>query len=155
MSQNETRPISNTEHKTILYYGLVVLVIGGGIGVYFPLFFDKRINAESLATYALASLAPLWADIFLPEMYWRELSRIKRMKIGAMCAVGGLSALAALFRNGKTWDLTFAVVGTVVILILLYEICILSGRFRPENPPKTEDGGASRTVNKLNGEGLE
>lgn len=155
MSHYETRIITNAERKTILYYGLVVLVIGGGIGVYFPLFFDKPISAEALATYALASLAPLWADIFLPEIYWKELSRIRRMKVGAMCAVGGLLALGALFRNGKTYDLTFATLGTAAILFLLYEICILSGRFQPENPPKTEDGGATPKVEKLSGGGLQ
>ncbi|ABM43091.1 hypothetical protein Ajs_2955 [Acidovorax sp. JS42] len=162
MSHYETRTITSTERKTILYYGLVVLIIGGGIGVYFPLFFDRGISSESLATYALASLAPLWADIFLPEDYWKGISRGRRMRIGATCAVGGLFSLGALFRNGKDYDMFFSSIGTLIILCLLYEVCVLSGRFQPENPPKTEDGGPEMSDNgtkpkldKLGGGGLQ
>lgn len=162
MPHHETRIITNSERMTILYYGLVVLIIGGGIGVYFPLFFDREISAESLATYALASLAPLWADIFLPENYWKEISRGRRMRIGAFCAVGGLFSLGALFRNGKNYDVTFSVIGAIIILTLLYEICVLSGRFQPETPPRTEDGGPGDEGNstgpkleKLGGGGLQ
>jgi hypothetical protein len=163
MSHYETRVITNAERKTILYYGLVVLIIGGGIGVYFPLFFDRSISSESLATYALASLAPLWADIFLPEDYWKGISRGRRMRIGALCSVGGIFSLGALFRNGKDYDITFSVIGAIIILALLYEICIISGRFQPETPPKTEDGGPGNNedngtgsnLNKLGGGGLQ
>lgn len=162
MSHYEDRIITNSERKTILYYGLVVLIIGGGIGVYIPLFFDRQISAESLATYALASLAPLWADIFLPEEYWKGISRSRRMRIGAYCAVGGFFSLGALFRNGKDYDMTFSVIGAIIILTLLYEICVLSGRFQPETPPRTEDGGpgdedngTGPTMEKLGGGGLQ
>jgi len=65
----ENRQVSAAERETILVYGLLVLLIGGGIGVYFPLLIDKSLSADSLATYALAALAPLWTDILLPEKY--------------------------------------------------------------------------------------
>lgn len=162
MSHYENRIITNSERKTILCYGLVVLIIGGGIGVYIPLLFDRQISSESLATYALASLAPLWADIFLPEEYWKGLSRGRRMRIGAVCAVGGLFSLGALFRNGKPYDMVLSVIGVVIILIILYEVCALSGRFQPEVAPRTEDGGpgdddkgaGTQFKKKLGGRGL-
>lgn len=155
MSHHETRTITNAERMTVLCYGLLVFGIGGGVGVYFPLFVDRPISAESLATYAIAALAPLVADIFIPENYWKELSIFGRMKLGVISALGALCAVGALFRNEKSYDLTFATVGTIAILYLLYRICILSGKFKPETPPKTEDGGSKPNVAKLEGGGLQ
>src|SRR5207244_1921603 len=100
----ENRSITAAERETILVYGVLVLLIGGGIGVYFPLLLDKSINAESLATYALAALAPLWTDILLPEKYWKSLSIRGRMRIGAACGFAALFSFMALVRNGKSFD---------------------------------------------------
>ena len=155
MSHYETRTITNTERMTVLFYGLLVFGIGGGIGVYFPLFVDRPISSESLATYAIAALAPLVADIFIPENYWKAMSILGRMKLGFISALGALFAVGALFRNEKSYAMPFATVGTVAIIYLLYRICILSAKFQPETPPKTEDGGSKPNVANLKGGGLQ
>lgn len=155
MSNYETRAITNAERMTVIFYGLIVFGIGGGIGVYFPLFMDRPVSAESLATYAIAALAPLVADIFIPENYWKSMSMLGRMKLGLISSLGALCALGALFRNEKSYDMTFATAGTIFILYLLYRICILSAKFQPETPPKTEDGGSKPNVAKLEGGGLQ
>jgi hypothetical protein len=154
MSDYETRAVTNEERFTVILYGFLVFIAGGGVGVYFPLFVDREISSESLATYAIAALFPLIADIFIPENYWKELSIFGRMKLGAVSAIGVICAMAALFRNEKSYDMVFAVTGTIAILYLLYRICILSGKFQPKSPPGTEDGGAAATSDKLNGQGL-
>lgn len=155
MSHYETRAITNAERMTVVLYGLIVFGFGGGVGVYFPLFVDRPVSAESLATYAIAALAPLVADIFIPENYWKSMSMLGRMKIGFISALGALCAVGALIRNEKPYDMTFAIAGTISILYLLYRICILSGKFQPEAPPKTEDGGSKPSMAKLEGGGLQ
>ena len=40
----ENRTITAAERETVLIYGVLVLLIGGGIGVYFPLLLDKAIR---------------------------------------------------------------------------------------------------------------
>lgn len=151
----ENRSITAAERETVLVYGVLVLLIGGGIGVYFPLLLDKSVSAESLATYALAALAPLWTDILLPEKYWKSLSIRGRMRIGAACGFAALFSFIALVRNGKSFDMTFAALGTVLVLLIFYHVSILSARFEPTSPPKTEDGGPNPTQDKLGGGGLQ
>jgi hypothetical protein len=150
----ENRQVSAAERETILVYGLLVLLIGGGIGVYFPLLIDKPLSADSLATYALAALAPLWTDILLPEKYWKTLSVRGRMRIGAACGFAALLSFAALVRNGKSFDMTFAILGTLLVLLIFYHVSVLSARFEPGSPPSTEDGGPNPTAEKLGGGGL-
>jgi hypothetical protein len=151
----ESREITRAERETVFLYGVLVLLIGGGIGVYFPLILNKSIDAESLATYALASLAPLWTDIVLPERYWKEVSKRARMRIGASCGLAALFAFAALIRSGKPFDLTCATIGTFIVLGIFYHVSILSEKFKPDSPPKTEDGGANVSSEKLGGGGLQ
>ncbi|MDH4582506.1 hypothetical protein E8F20_11575 [Pseudomonas sp. BN415] len=148
------RKVSLDEKYTILLYCLVALLVGGGVGVYFPLIMDRPISSESLATYAIATLAPFAADIFLPENYWKSMTRFQRMRVCALCALGALFSIVALFRNEKSYAMVWAVAGTLIVLYLSYRICILSGRFQPEVPPVTEDGGAAPEVDKLSGGGL-
>ncbi len=154
MSRTEKRKVSGNERKTVLLYFAIALFAIGGIGVYFPLVMEKPISSESLSTYALAMLSPFVADIFLPEDYWKRITRLQRMKVCAMGVFGAMFALIALFRNEKPYAMGWAILGTLVILYLTYRVCILSGRFQPENPPMTEDGGANPQANKLTGGGL-
>jgi hypothetical protein len=154
VSHKENRKVSGDERWTVLLYCAIALLAVGGIGVYFPLVMDRSVSSESLATYALATLAPFAADIFLPENYWKRISRFQRMRICALCVSGGLFAAIALFRNEKPDAMVWALLGTGVVLYLSYRVCILSGRFQPENPPMTEDGGANPQVSKLSGGGL-
>lgn len=154
VSHNETRLITGAERWTVLCYGLLVFVIAGGLGVYFPLFDDRPISAEGLATYAMASLAPLFADIFVGENYWKELSKLARLKIGLISAFGALFSFGALKRLDKPCAIEFAAIGTLLVLYLLYRISILSGKFEPEIPPRTEDGGPKESIAKPGGAGL-
>lgn len=45
--------------EAIVWYGLSVLVLGGGAGVWLPLFMEKVVGADGLATYIFAILIPL------------------------------------------------------------------------------------------------
>ena len=151
---NVDRQVSCVEKKTVLLYCLIALLVIGGIGVYFPLIMDRPISSESLATYALATLAPFAADIFLPENYWKRITRFERMKFCALCVFGIMFSGISLFRSEKSYAMAWAIAGALIVLYLSYRVCILSGRFQPEIPPVTEDGGAIPEVNKLSGGGL-
>lgn len=154
-SYAETRKIDSIEKETILVYGVLVLLVGGGIGVYFPLLLDRSISAESLATYVLASLAPLGTDMLLPEKYWKDISKRERMRIGAACGMAALCSFAALIRNEKSMDITLSTLAVILILGIYYHVSVLSGKFRPDVPPTTEDGGPDQKLVNLAGEGLQ
>lgn len=151
----ENRQISAAERETVLFHSVLVLLIGGGVGVYFPLLIGKSLSAESLATYALAALAPLWTDILLPEKYWKTLSIRWRMRIGVACGIAVLFSFIALIRNGKSCDMTFSALGALGVLLIVYQVSVLSARFAPDSQPTTEDGGPNPTSDKLGGGGLQ
>ncbi|PTR16997.1 hypothetical protein C8R31_101152 [Nitrosospira sp. Nsp2] len=153
-SYNKTRKITWAERKTIVFCGIIVLLVGGGIGVYLPLLLDRPVNAESFATYALAVLAPVATDILLPEKYWRDISKQARMGIGALFAFAAALSFAALVRNEKPGDLTCAVISVVVVLFTYYHVAVLSGKFQPEIAPSMEDGGPTSKIDKPIGAGL-
>jgi hypothetical protein len=149
----DRRELTREEVKTIFFHLLLVLVLGGGIGVYFPLLLERPLSADSVATFTLAALAPLWTDILLPEKYWESLTKQTRMEVGMGGGVAATFSFAALIRNEKSYDLTLAAAGVVVMMILIFYVSVLSQRFEPTRRPKTEDGGSGGS-DKLGGGGL-
>ena len=151
----KTREISRAEIETILSTGLIAILIGGGAGVYFPLVMGKPMSADSIATYVLAVLAPFWVDMLLPEPYWPKLLKRTRMWVGVGCALAAVLAMSALLRDGKSWDMTLAVLGTVIVLVVWFWLAVLSGRYKPEEPiqPKPP-GGVHPSPEGLTGSGL-
>ena len=65
--------------------------------------------------------------------------------------------IAALVRDGQTWDWTTGLLGMGVSLIVWFWISLYSGRFEPEDrtPPKGSLGGANPSPANLAGGGLE
>ncbi len=76
------------------------------------------------------------------------------MRVGLFGGIAAVASFAALVRNEKSFDLTFATIGVAVVLVLLYRVAVLSRRFEPIHPPRTEDGGPNATPDNLGGDGL-
>jgi len=132
-------------------------VLGGGAGISIPLVMPgKTLAPDGLATYVFAVLAPLMADAFLHEPYWKSLSKKIRMRILVACTVAGVAALTALLRDGKTWDWAAGWIGVVASLVIWFFLTKFSRRFEPDNtnPPKGPMGGATVDATKLPGAGL-
>lgn len=144
------------EIETILIYGLIAAVVGGGAGVYLPLTMGKDLSADALSTYIFAMLAPFWVDALLHEAYWKKLSKVVRMRIGLGCASAAILAIIALIRDGKSWDLTLGGLGTLLVLVVWFFLALYSGRFAPDVPISTKEpiGGPKPKPDDLNGEGL-
>jgi len=143
--------------EAIFWYGLFAVVIGGGAGVWLPLIIPgKTLASDGLATYVFAILAPLLADAVLHEPYWKKLSKIIRMRLVALCGLAAALAIAALLRDGKSWDWTAGLLGMVVSLIVWFFITLYSERFEPEEtiPHTGSLGGSQVTPTHLNGGGL-
>ena len=153
---NEKRP-SRAEIETILTYGLIAVVIGGGAGVYLPLAMGKNLSSDALSTYIFAMLAPFWVDALLHEPYWKRLTKVIRMRIGLGCASAAILAIIALIRDGKSWDLTLGGLGTLLVLAVWFFLALYSGRFAPDEtiPPTGSLGGSDVTPAHLIGGGLQ
>jgi hypothetical protein len=153
--REQKRNVTWVEIKTILLTGLIAVLIGGGAGVYFPLVMGKSISADSVATYVFAVLAPFWIDVLLPEQYWSKLSKSTHMQVGFGCVIAGLFAIFALLRDGKTGDITLAVLATVIVLVVWFWLAVLSERYKPEvqTQPKPP-GGPNPSPEDLAGGGL-
>ena len=152
----QKREVTRAEVETILFTGLIAVLIGGGAGVYFPLVMGKAISADSLATYVLAVLTPFWIDMLLPEASWPKLLKKTRMLVGVGCAVAAVLAICALLRDGKSWDMTLALLGTAIVLIVWFYLAVLSDRYIPEKPvqSKAPMGGENPSSSGLGGSGL-
>jgi len=150
------RVVSRAEIETILYTGFIAILIGGGAGVYFPLVMGKSISADSIATYVFAVLAPFLVDMLLPEPYWPKLLKRTRMWVGVGCALAAVFAMSALLRDGKSWDMTLAALGTAIVLVVWFRLAVLSGRYIPEVPMQTKApiGGENLSPQSLEGGGL-
>jgi hypothetical protein len=143
--------------EAIIWYGLFAVVIGGGAGVWLPLLIPgKSLASDGLATYVFAILAPLLADAVLHEPYWKKLSKIIRMRLIALCGLAGSLAIAALVREGQSWDWTTGLLGMAASLVVWFFISLYSERFEPEEtaPPTGAQGGSSVSSNNLSGGGL-
>lgn len=143
--------------EAIIWYGMFAVVIGGGAGVWLPLLIPgKTLASDGLATYIFAILAPLLADAVLHEPYWKKLSKAVRMRVMASCGLAGALAIAALFRDGKSWDWTTGLAGVVVSLVIWFFISLYSGRFEPDetSPPTGAQGGSTVSPANLIGGGL-
>ncbi|MBI4937546.1 MAG: hypothetical protein HY846_04910 [Nitrosomonadales bacterium] len=153
---NMKRP-GRAEIETILTYGLIAVVVGGGAGVYLPLTMGKNLSADALSTYIFAMLAPFWVDALLHEPYWKKLSKVIRMRIGLGCASAAILAIIALIRDGKSWDLTLGGLGTLLVLVVWFFLALYSGRFAPDEaiPPTGPLGGSEVTSAHLSGGGLQ
>ena len=144
--------------EAIVWYGLFAVVIGGGAGVWLPLFIPgKNLASDGLATYVFAILAPLLADAVLHEPYWKKLSKIVRMRLVALCGIAGALAVVALVRAGKTWDWTTGLLGMTASLIVWFFISLYSERFEPDEtiPPTGPMGGSEVSPVHLSGGGLQ
>jgi hypothetical protein len=142
---------------TALYYGFVALLVGGGAGVWLPLLIpDKHVGVDALATYIFAILAPVIADGLMFDESWKKLSKRGRMRLLSLAGVAGALAVVAVVRDGKSWDWTTAVAGTVLALIAWALISIYSGRFEPDPPaqPAGSIGATKVNPDKLPGGGL-
>ncbi|MDZ4252407.1 MAG: hypothetical protein U1A72_07510 [Sulfuritalea sp.] len=156
MDDQQDNKTSREEFEAIFTYGFVAVVVGGGAGVYLPLLMGKELSSDSLATYIFAVLAPFWVDALLHESYWNELSKAIRMRIGLGCAFAALLGVVALIRDGKSWNLTSGLFGSLIVLVLWFFLARYSGRFRPEppRPPKGSLGGNELSPARLDGGGL-
>lgn len=144
--------------EAIVWYGLFAVVIGGGAGVWLPLFIPgKNLASDGLATYVFAILAPLLADAVLHEPYWKKLSKIVRMRLVALCGIAAALAVVALVRAGKPWDWTTGLLGMTVSLIVWFFISLYSERFEPDEtiPPTGSMGGSDVSPVHLSGGGLQ
>lgn len=155
-SMNVKRP-GRAEIETILTYGLIAVVVGGGAGVYLPLAMGKNLSSDALSTYIFAMLAPFWVDALLHEPYWRKLTKVIRMRIGLGCATAAILAVIALIRDGKSWDLTMGGLGTLLVLVVWFFLALYSGRFAPDEIilPTGSLGGTEVASSHLNGGGLQ
>lgn len=144
--------------EAIAWYGLFAVVIGGGAGVWLPLFIPgKNLASDGLATYIFAILAPLLADAVLHEPYWKRLSKVIRMRLIALCGFAGALAIIALVRDGKSWDWTTGLLGMAASLVVWFFISLYSGRFEPDEtiPPTGSLGGSDVSPANLGGGGLQ
>lgn len=144
--------------EAIVWYGVFAVVIGGGAGVWLPLIIPgKTLASDGLATYVFAILAPLLADAVLHEPYWKKLSKIIKMRLVALCGLAAALAIAALLRDGKSWDWTTGLLGMAVSLVVWFFISLYSGRFEPDEiiPPTGSLGGSEVTPAHLSGGGLQ
>lgn len=143
--------------EAIIWYGVFAVVIGGGAGVWLPLLIPgKNLAPDGLATYIFAILAPLLADAVLHEPYWKKLSKTIRMRLIAFCGLAGALAIAALLRDGKSWDWTAGLLGVAVSLVIWFFISLYSERFEPDEtvPPTGAQGGSIVSPANLSGGGL-
>jgi len=156
MNDQNGKPVTRAEVETILLYGLVAVVLGGGAGIYLPTLMGKGIGTDALATYVFAMLAPFWVDALLYEEYWKKLSKRKKMRIGVGCALSAAFAIASLLGEHKGWGMPSAVVSTVLVLTVWFFLALYSGRFAPEPtiPPTGSIGGQTPSTSGLSGGGL-
>ena len=143
--------------EAIFWYGVFAVVIGGGAGVWLPLIIPgKTLAPDGLATYVFAILAPLLADAVLHEPYWKKLSKIIKMRLIALCGLAAALAVAALLRDGKSWDWTTGLLAMAVSLVVWFFITLYSDRFVPDEtlPATGPLGGSEVTPAHLNGGGL-
>lgn len=111
-------------HPTFIMYFVVVLIIGGGLGVWLPPVVSAlggEISASkpelsvamSLATYVVAILSAGLADALLSE-----ISRAFRMFALSLCIIGAVIALLALLTSSKQGAFLFSGVGAAISLLL-------------------------------------
>lgn len=144
--------------EAIVWYGVFAVLIGGGAGVWLPLFIPgKSLASDGLATYVFAILAPLLADAVLHENYWKKLPKTVRMRLIALCGFAGALAIVALVRDGKSWDWTTGLLAMAISLVVWFFISLYSGRFEPDEalPSTGSLGGSDVSPTNLNGGGLQ
>lgn len=141
----------------IFWYGLSVLVLGGGAGVWLPLIMGKVVGADGLATYIFAILIPLLAEAVVIEPYWKRLSTATKTKLLFFSVLAAFLAVVALIRDGKSGDISAGITGAVISLIIWFVMTKSSGRFKPPQGKKSQAGSLGGTVvspENLQGGGL-
>ena len=156
MDDQQNNKTSREEIEAIFIYGFIAVVAGGGAGIYLPLLMGKQLSSDSLATYIFAVLAPFFVDALLHEPYWNKLSKAIRMRIGLGCTLAAILGVVALIRDGKSWNLTSGLLGSLFVLVVWFFLARFSGRFKPEppGPAKGSIGGKDLSPAKLEGGGL-
>lgn len=139
---------------SILLYGSVALVIGGGAGIYVPMFQGKEPGVDLFATYVFAILAPAFLDALF-ETYWRDFRLIQKMALGFIGAFAAALAGVALLSEHHPWSMKAALIASGLVLVVWFAMTLASGRFRGSHPPpKGSIGGADPTAANLSGAGL-
>ncbi len=141
----------------ILWYGLAVLVLGGGAGVWLPFFMPgKSVGADGFATYIFAVLVPLLADAVLIETYLKKVSKTSRIRLLFFSILAGFLAVIALVRDGKSGDLSAGITGAILSLIVWFLMMRYSGRFDPpvKKTATGSLGGETISASTLGGNGL-
>ncbi len=157
MLSSDNNSLKRDANEAIIWYGLGVLVLGGGAGVWLPLLMPgKTVGADGLATYVFAVLVPLLADAILVETYWRKLAKTTKTKLFFFAILAAFLAVIALIRDSKQGDITAGVSGAVIAVIIWFSMTRYSGRFEPsvKKLPTGSLGAADVSPSHLEGGGL-
>lgn len=139
---------------TAVCYLIVALVLGGGMGAWFPPILGHSVGSDALGTYVFAVLSPLFADMLLDsDALLRTVSKDMRIVLLTVSAIASVMALVALVRDSDGLAWTCGAGGVVVSLFAWVLAMGKTGRF------KTEDaqgliGGATPSAQNVNGSGL-
>lgn len=142
--------------EAIFWYGLSVLVLGGGAGVWLPLLMGKDVGADGLATYIFAILIPLLAEAVVIEPYWKRISTAIKTRLLFFSVLAAFLAVVALIREGKSGDISAGITGAVISLVIWFVMTKSAGRFKTSGK-KSSTGSLGGTVvspGNLQGGGL-
>ncbi|KLU22987.1 hypothetical protein EOS_27355 [Caballeronia mineralivorans PML1(12)] len=139
---------------TAVCYLIVALLLGGGMGAWFPPILGHSIGSDALGTYVFAVLSPLFADMLLDsEALLRTVSKDMRIVLLMISTIAGVLALVALVRDGGIVAWTCGAGGVVVSLFVWVLAMGKTGRFKTEDPQSVL-GGATPSTQNVNGSGL-
>ncbi|MGX2032913.1 hypothetical protein [Methylocaldum gracile] len=146
----------NEALRTTLYYAFVVLIFGGGAGVWLPWAMPgKTLGMDVLTTYVMATLSPIVADLLLDvEIYGKNFSKMVRMRLVALCAFAAMLAIIALFHEADGYGLKLGIGAVVISILVWFEVATKSERFRPTGIHVGSIGGITAAFDQLGGEGI-
>lgn len=142
--------------KNPILYLIAVLLFFGGAGIWYPIAAPaKTISVDAIATFTIATVSPLAADLMIRSGEFDEtINRSKRILFLLLFSVAWSGSFIALVREGHRDAWLFAIAGMVVSLIAWLMLNVLSKKF--EDVSNTASiGGDNPNTGKLNGKGLD
>jgi len=141
---------------TAIMYAFVVLILGGGAGIWLPaLIPDKTVGIDAMTTFVMATLAPVLADLVLDsDIYGHTLTKFWRVTYVAACLLAGALAVISLLREHADGGWAAGIVSATLAILVWVALALKSGRFLQINSITGSFGGPVPSAAKLPGKGL-
>ena len=130
-------------------YGIAVLVLLGGSGIWVPLVAGKVVGVDGLTTFVMATLAPLAADLLLDSRSEKKYSILWLTFLILLFAIDGALAFAAILRESKSYEWQLGCLAVLLTLTTWMVVTLKSGRFHPIVSASTSGsfGGETASLN--------